>query len=108
VAAFAYHCYFRARNLEGVGGFSVRVPDRVHEPGGPQPRFDDVYRARSHRALGSISLGYDDGYRFLGWFLHHLQGPGEAPRRWILKSPEHVFSIDALTGVFPDAMPVLV
>ena len=107
MAAFAYHCYFRARNLEGVGGSSIRVPDRVHEPGVPQSRFDDVYRAPSHRAPGSISLGYDDGYRFLGWFLRHLQGPGEAPRRWILKSPEHVFSIDALTGVFPDAMLVL-
>jgi hypothetical protein len=27
---------------------------------------------------------------------------------WILKSPEHVFSFDALTRVFPDAMLVLV
>ena len=30
-----------------------------------------------------------------------------APRRWILKSPEHVFSFDALARVFPDAMLVL-
>jgi hypothetical protein len=52
--------------------------------------------------------GYDEGYRFLGRFLRHLQGPGAAPRRWILKSPEHVFSFDALARVFPDAMLALV
>jgi hypothetical protein len=71
------------------------------------PRFDDVYRAPSYRAWLDAS-GYDEGYRFLARFLRHLQGPGEAPRRWILKSPEHVFSIDALSRAFPDAMLVLV
>jgi hypothetical protein len=71
------------------------------------PRFDDVYRAPSYRAWLDAS-GYDEGYRFLARFLRHLQGPGEAPRRWILKSPEHVFSIDALAHAFPDSMLVLV
>jgi hypothetical protein len=71
------------------------------------PRFDDVYRAPSYRAWLDAS-GYDDGYRFLARFLRHLQGSGDAPRRWILKSPEHVFSFDALARVFPDAMLVLV
>jgi hypothetical protein len=70
------------------------------------PRFDDVYRAPSYRAWLDAS-GYDDGYRFLARFLRHLQGSGDAPRRWILKSPEHVFSFAALTRVFPDAMLVL-
>jgi hypothetical protein len=69
------------------------------------PRFDDVYRAPSYRAWLAAS-GHDEGYRFLARFLRHLQGG--APRRWILKSPEHVFSIDALARVFPDAMLVLV
>jgi hypothetical protein len=71
------------------------------------PRFDDVYRAPSYRAWLDAS-GYDEGYRFHARFLRHLQGPGEAPRRWILKSPEHVFATDALARVFPDAMLVLV
>ena len=71
------------------------------------PRFDDVYRAPSYRAWLDKS-GHDEGYRFLARFLRHLQGAGGAPRRWILKSPEHVFSIDALAHVFPDAMLVLV
>ena len=71
------------------------------------PRFDDVYRAPSYRAWLDAS-GYDEGYRFHARFLRHLQGAGRAPRRWILKSPEHVFSFDALAHVFPDAMLVLV
>jgi hypothetical protein len=71
------------------------------------PRFDDVFRAPSFRAWLAAS-GYDEGYWFLARFLRHLQGAGEAPRRWILKSPEHVFSTDALARVFPDALLVLV
>jgi hypothetical protein len=71
------------------------------------PRFDDVFRAPSYRGWLHAS-GYDEGYWFLARFLRHLQGPGEAPRRWILKSPEHVFSADTLARVFPDAMLVLV
>ena len=62
------------------------------------PRFNDVYRAPSYRAWLDAS-GYDEGYQFLGRFLRHLQGPGATPRRWILKSPEHVFSFDALARV---------
>ena len=70
------------------------------------PRFNDVFRAPSYRAWLDAS-GYDEGYQFLGRFLRHLQGLGAAPRRWILKSPEHVFSLDALARIFPDAMLVL-
>jgi hypothetical protein len=71
------------------------------------PRYGDVYHAPSYSAWLDAS-GYDQGYRFLARFLRHLQGPGETPQRWILKSPEHVLSIDALARVFPDAMLVFV
>jgi hypothetical protein len=71
------------------------------------PRYDDVYRAPSYRAWLDAS-GFDEGYQFLARFLRHLQGRAQPPRRWILKSPEHVFSIDALTRVFPDAKLVFV
>jgi Sulfotransferase family len=71
------------------------------------PRYDDVYRVPSYRAWLDKS-GYDEGYKFLARFLRHLQGSATAPRRWVLKSPEHVFSFDALARVFPDAMLVLV
>ena len=36
-------------------------------------------------------------------FLQILQFPGE-PRRWILKSPDHVHGLEELFAVFPDAM----
>lgn len=71
------------------------------------PRFNAVYRAPSYHAWLDAS-GYDEGYWFHARFLRHLQGPSGAPRRWILKSPDHVFSADALARVFPDAMLVLV
>jgi hypothetical protein len=71
------------------------------------PRFDAVYRAPSYRAWLDGS-GNDDAYRFYGRFLRHLQGQGEPARRWVLKSPDHVFSADALGRVFPDALLVFV
>jgi hypothetical protein len=36
-------------------------------------------------------------------FLQTLQFPGE-PKRWILKSPDHVHGLEELFSVFPDAM----
>ena len=63
---------------------------RIYEPVFRSPRFDDVYRAPSHRAWLDAS-GYEEGDRFLARFLRHLQGRGDAPRRWILKSPKHRF-----------------
>jgi hypothetical protein len=71
------------------------------------PRFDAVYRAPSYHAWLDAS-GYDDAYRFQARFLRHLEGPGEAPRRWALKSPDHLFSTEALARAFPDAMLVFV
>jgi hypothetical protein len=35
-------------------------------------------------------------------FLQHLQ-MGRPPRRWVLKSPDHVHGLDSLFAVFPDA-----
>ena len=71
------------------------------------PRFDAVYRTPSYHTWLDAS-GYDEGYRFHARFLRHLQGPGEIPRRWVLKSPDHIFSADALARAFPDAMLILV
>jgi hypothetical protein len=35
--------------------------------------------------------------------LEHLEHPGP-PRRWVLKSPDHVHGLEALFTVFPDAL----
>jgi Sulfotransferase family len=69
-------------------------------------RFDAMYRVPSYNSwLGR--RGFLDAYRFHRRFLQHLdaQLPG---RRWILKSPDHVFALDDIRKVYPDAHLVLV
>lgn len=41
-------------------------------------------------------------YAYLKQFLQVLQH-GDRPRRWVLKSPFHLYNLDALLKVFPDA-----
>ncbi|CAI5509842.1 unnamed protein product [Closterium sp. Naga37s-1] len=45
-------------------------------------------------------------YRFLRWQLQYLQHHGPSAPHWLLKSPEHIFSLPALLQVFPDARVV--
>jgi LPS sulfotransferase NodH len=44
-------------------------------------------------------------YQWQKRFLQHLQEHQPA-RRWILKAPDHVYSLDALFSVFPDAVVI--
>jgi hypothetical protein len=69
-------------------------------------RFDAMYRVPSYNAWLHGS-GFLDAYRFHRRFLQHLdaQLPG---RRWVLKSPDHVFALDDLKRVYPDARLVCV
>jgi hypothetical protein len=56
--------------------------------------------------------GYSDAYQFHKRFLQHLQSQAGQPQSdkglWVLKAPEHVFALDALQGVYPDARFVFV
>jgi hypothetical protein len=69
-------------------------------------RFESTYRVPSysdwlqHRGLLA-------GYRFHRRFLQHLDAalPG---RRWVLKSPDHVFALDDIRTVYPDARLVFI
>lgn len=67
------------------------------------PRFDATYDVPSYRRWLK-QAGQADAYRIHKRFLQHLQG--EAPRRWVLKSPDHVFSLKALRAAYPDALVV--
>jgi hypothetical protein len=55
-----------------------------------------------------------EAYRFHRRFLQHLQhqglphGPHGADQRWVLKCPDHVFCLDAIRAVYPDARMVFV
>jgi hypothetical protein len=69
-------------------------------------RFESMYRVPSYSGWLQRS-GFLDAYRFHRRFLQHLDA--QLPeRRWILKSPDHVFALDDLKKVYPDAHLVFV
>jgi len=69
-------------------------------------RFESTYRVPSYSDWLQRS-GLLHGYRFHRRFLQHLDAelPG---RRWILKSPDHVFALDDIRKVYPDAHLVFI
>lgn len=69
-------------------------------------RYDSVYRVPSYQSWLQRH-GHLEAYRFHKRFLQHLdaQAPG---RRWILKSPDHIFALEAIRVVYPDAQWVFI
>ena len=69
-------------------------------------RFESTYRVPSYSGWLQRS-GLLHAYRFHRRFLQHLdaQLPG---RRWILKSPDHVFALEDIRRVYPDARLVFI
>ena len=69
-------------------------------------RFESTYRVPSYSSWLQ-RRGLLNGYRFHRRFLQHLDAelPG---RRWILKSPDHVFALDEIREVYPDARLVFI
>lgn len=67
-------------------------------------RFENTHRIPSYQAWID-HYGHHEAFRFHRRFLQHLdvQMPG---RRWILKSPDHVFALDAIRAIYPDAQIV--
>ena len=67
-------------------------------------RFENTHRVPSYQAWIDRH-GHHQAFRFHRRFLQHLDA--QAPdRRWILKSPDHVFALDAIRAVYPDAVIV--
>ena len=73
-------------------------------------RFDTTFRIPSY--LDWLDgQGHHLAYRFHKRFLQHLQHQsGDLPDavQWVLKCPDHVFALDALRNVYPDARVVFV
>jgi Sulfotransferase family len=69
-------------------------------------RFDSMFRVPSYSGWLQ-RCGFLEAYRFHRRFLQHLdaQLPG---RRWVLKSPDHLFALDDMRKVYPDARLVFV
>jgi hypothetical protein len=67
-------------------------------------RFENTHRIPSYQDWID-RRGHHQAFLFHRRFLQHLdaQAPG---RRWILKSPDHVFCLDAIRAAYPDAVIV--
>ncbi len=68
-------------------------------------RFDTTFRIPSYLAWQDAH-GHALAYRFHKRFLQHLQHQtGDDPEQvqWVLKCPDHVFALDAVRSVYPDA-----
>lgn len=65
-------------------------------------RFESTYNTPAYRQW-LREADRVPAYRFHRRFLQHLQHSDGRPRRWVLKSPDHVFTLEALSQVYPDA-----
>jgi hypothetical protein len=64
--------------------------------------FTAMFRIPAYESfLDVVSL--EPAYAWQKRFLQHLQWPGPE-RRWVLKAPDHVFHLEELLRVFPDAI----
>ena len=73
-------------------------------------RYDTTYRIPTYLAWQDAE-GHNLAYRFHKRFLQHLQHQsGDDPDavQWVLKCPDHVFALDAIRMVYPDARIVFV
>jgi hypothetical protein len=92
-----------APELRSLHPFEARTPQECTELTAhsfQSLRFDTTYEIPSYRRWLKRS-GHMAGYRVHKRFLQHLQG--ETPARWVLKAPDHVFAMESLRAVYPDA-----
>lgn len=98
-----------APELESLHPIAVDAPEECTDITAQvfqSQRFVSMYRIPTYNSWLERS-GYFDAYRFHRRFLQHLdaQLPG---RRWILKSPDHLFALDDIRKVYPDARLVFI
>jgi hypothetical protein len=72
-------------------------------------RFDTNYHVPAYRNwLDADVVRNLPAYRFHKRFLQFLQHQDQARPRWVLKCPEHLFALQAIRAVYPDARLVFV
>lgn len=72
-------------------------------------RFDTNYNIPSYRAwMDADVVRHLPAYRFHKRFLQYLQHQDGIERRWVLKCPEHIFALEAIKAVYPDARLIFV
>ena len=100
-----FHCM--TPGLEGLHHLSADAPQECTDITAQifqSIRFENTHRIPSYQAWIDRH-GHHDALLFHRRFLQHLdaQAPG---RRWVLKSPDHVFALNAIRTVYPDAQIV--
>jgi len=65
-------------------------------------RFETTHDIRHYRQW-LHAADHQPAYRFHRQFLQHLQHNDGRARRWLLKCPDHVFTLPALRQTYPDA-----
>jgi len=70
-------------------------------------RFDTTYRIPGYRSWLQRN-GHVEAYRFHKRFVQHLQHQAGGECQWVFKCPDHVFALDAIRTVYPDARLVFV
>jgi hypothetical protein len=68
-------------------------------------RFDTTFRVPSYLQWVETH-GHREAFDFHKRFLQYLQAG--VPSRWVLKCPDHTFSLEAILAVYPDARFVVV
>ena len=72
-------------------------------------RFDTNYRIPSYQAwMDGDVVRHQPAYTFHRRFLQYLQHQDGVQRRWVLKCPEHLFALEAIRAIYPDARLVFV
>ena len=95
------------RRLHPIGAGSPQECSEITAHLFASLRFDTTYRIPSYRHWLD-DAGHLDAYRFHKRFLQHLRHQAGGEGRWVLKCPDHIFALDAIRAVYPDAQLVFV
>jgi hypothetical protein len=95
------------RRMHPIDAFSPQECSEITAHVFASLRFDTTYHIPGYRRWLD-ETGHLDAYRFHKRFLQHLQDQAMAAGHWVLKCPDHIFALDALRAVYPDARIVFV
>lgn len=95
------------RQMHPIGADSPQECSEITAHVFASSRFDTTYSVPSYRQWLDRK-GHFDAFRFHKRFLQHLQHQTARSGSWVLKCPDHVFALDEIRAVYPDARFVFV
>ena len=95
------------RQMHPIGAESPQECSEITAHVFTSPRFDTTYSVPSYREWLD-GVGHLDAFYFHKRFLQHLQHQADRSGRWVLKCPDHIFTLPEIRAVYPDARFVFV